>query len=232
MIHGYDYKLVTVSNLGERHGTWSKVPVIKEALRHHQFVVFMDADATFHYPQLPLEWLFNYWDITPDTLIAMAVDPNDPENLDARGRIFLNTGFIIAQQSPRTMELFEAWESCPENNVGFPDCSWWSFHWPHEQGAFGTHIRYLFNQPEDVKELPCAEANGCPDVANTGCIGEFVQHWWARKDRVGPAVGESIIQNFLPQLHSLFNQLSHSFVDNVDDPFGVGKGTPPAEPSE
>ena len=203
-IHGYDYKLVHVQNIGSRFGTWAKVPAIQESLEHYQFVVFLDADAIFTYPHLPLEWLFNYWGIDSETLVALAVDPNDLINNDDRGNTFLNTGFIIAQQSPRAKELFQAWESCPDE-VRYENCAYWRYNWPHEQGAFGTHIRYDFNRPTDIKALPCAEANGCPEAVHTGCIGQFVRHYWYSKPTVSMALDESIRRYFLPYLHRTFH---------------------------
>ncbi|KGO77164.1 hypothetical protein PITC_024060 [Penicillium italicum] len=140
MIHGYDYRLVQIPRTVGRSGTWTKVTAIKEALEHYEYVVFMDADSMMPYPNLPMEWLFNYWEIMPETLVAMALDPDAPHNRDWNGRTFLNTGFIIAQQSPRTNELFEAWESCP-NETRYPDCGRWGAEWPHEQSAFGNHVR-------------------------------------------------------------------------------------------
>ncbi|KAJ5427664.1 Galactosyl transferase [Penicillium cf. griseofulvum] len=98
---------------------WTKVTAIKEALRIHRI-----ADAMIHYPNLPLEWLFNYWEITPETLVAMALASEAPRNHGWNGHTLLNTGFIIAQQSPRTQELFEAWKTCPAE-TRYADCGRW-----------------------------------------------------------------------------------------------------------
>jgi galactosyl transferase GMA12/MNN10 family. len=83
-IHGYDYRLVQAASPNGLFGTWSKVTAIKEALKHYDFVIFLDADAVIRYPHLPMEWLFNYWDISPNTLVAMALDPDEPQNRDAK----------------------------------------------------------------------------------------------------------------------------------------------------
>jgi hypothetical protein len=221
MIHGYDYKLIQSRPYSDRHGTWTKVPVIKEALQtHHDFVVFMDADTMFPHPHLPLEWLFNYWDITPDTLVAMALDPDQRRNRDARGQLLLNTGFIIAQQSPRTQELFQAWETCPDEKTRYTRrCSQWKRKWSHEQAAFGNHIRYDFDRPNDIKSLPCAEANGYPEVGNqTGCVGEFVRHYWINKHLLPEAVEGSIMGYYsIPQLHEQFHRDRAEIVINAED---------------
>ena len=202
-IHGYDYKFLQVRDSQRRHGTWCKVPAIRRHLKQYQFVIFLDADTIFPYLNLPMEWLLNYWDIAPETLIALARDPPDPVNNDDRSRTLLNTGFIIAQQSPRAMELFKAWDECP-TEARYPKCSRWRFNWPHEQGAFGNVIRYDFNGSEEIKVLPCAEANGCPESAHTGCTGRLVRHYWYGKALVPSAVQESILRSFVPRLHDLF----------------------------
>ncbi|KAJ5341849.1 hypothetical protein N7541_010973 [Penicillium brevicompactum] len=215
-IHGYDYRLVVMPRKDGRFGTWGKVTAIREALRHYKYVVFLDGDAMFLYPNLPMEWLFNYWDITENTLVAMALDPDAPQNRDWNDRTMLNTGFVIAQQSPRTDELFEAWDSCP-SETRYPGCSKWSREWPHEQSAFGNHIRYDFNRSEDIRVLSCAEANGCPEVATTGCVGQLIRHYWGDKSAVPAAVGDTILHYFLPQLHEIFYKDRETLVINASE---------------
>ena len=204
-LHGYDYKFVKMADLPGRFGTWSKVTAIKEHLPNYEFVIFVDADLIFPHPHVPLEWLFNYWDIVPENLVAMAIDPAYPVNNDFRGRTLLNTGFIIAQRSPRTTELFDAWESCPDN-MRYNSCSTFSYDWPHEQGAFGNFIRYDFNRWDDIKSLSCMEANGCPEVTHLGCSGKLISHYWGSKASVPRAVQESIMRYFSLSLHREFHQ--------------------------
>jgi hypothetical protein len=100
----------------------------KKALEHYEYVVFLEADAMILYPNLAMEWLFSYWDITSDTLLARALDSDDPHNRDWNGDTMLNTGLMIAQESPRARELFEAWESCP-NETRYPSCAKCSGEW-------------------------------------------------------------------------------------------------------
>lgn len=202
------------SSLPGKFGTWSKVSALKEQLYQYEFVIFVDADTIFPYPHVPLEWLFNYWDIIPENLVAMAIDPPYPINNDLRGRTMLNTGFIITQRSSRAHELFAAWESCP-SDVEYLGCSNFSYNWPHEQGAFGNFIRYDFNRPDDVKILKCAEANGCPEVSYLGCPGKLVRHYWGSKASVPSAVKESIVQYFLLSLHGEFHQNYADIVSNI-----------------
>jgi hypothetical protein len=197
-------------------GTWTKVTAIKKALKHYEFVVFLDADAMILYPNLPMEWLLNYWEISPETLVALALDPDAPHNRDWNDTTMLNTGFMIAQQSPRTNEMFEAWESCPTEKR-YPGCAKWANEWAHEQSAFSNHLRYDFNRSEDIKVLSCAEANGCPTVANTGCVGELIRHYWGDKRALTAAAGDAVLQYFLPQLHGLFHQNLATVVINMTE---------------
>ena len=212
MIHGYDYKFIRAPDYPDRWGTWVKVPIMKEALKTHEFIVFMDSDVMFHYPHIPLEWLLNYWNITAETLVAMAIDPDEPQNYDFRGNRLLNTGFVIAQQSKRTQEMYKAWGECPLE-TRYENCSKWKFDWAHEQAAFGNYIRYDFDRPEDIKVLPCVEANGAPEAMNRGgCKGVFVRHFWVDKQLPLKALTDSVMQYFVPRLHAQYHEESVNHV--------------------
>lgn len=132
------------------HDTWIKPHVLLEFLDQYKFVVFIDADATIQHLELPLEWLFNRWNIGHETSIAMPIDTrqfiNGNENTsgDSKGRTTLNTGFIIAQSLPLTFEMLDAWKTCPEGKR-YPECGQWANVWSHEQRAFSEYIRYDFN---------------------------------------------------------------------------------------
>lgn len=190
---------------------------IKEALNDYEMVVFLDADAIIHYPHLPLEWLFNYWGINQNTRVALPVDPDEPQNKDSHGEIYLNTGFLIAQKSPRTEELFDAWESCP-SEVRYSNCSQWAQEWPHEQAAFGEYLRYDFDEPQEVLTLPCAEANGYPELENSTCHGEFIRHYWTAKHLVPASVELSIAQYTLREAHTMFHQDLENVLVNMTEP--------------
>jgi hypothetical protein len=212
MIHGYDYKFIRAPDYPDRWGTWVKVPMMKEALKTHDFIVFMDSDVMFHYPHIPLEWLLNYWNITAETLVAMAIDPDEPQNYDFRGNRLVNTGFVIAQQSKRTQEMYKAWGECPLE-TRYENCSKWKFDWAHEQAAFGNYIRYDFDRPEDIKVLPCVEANGAPEAMNRGgCKGVFVRHFWVDKQLPLKALTDSVMQYFVPRLHAQYHEESANHI--------------------
>ncbi|KAF1993625.1 hypothetical protein P154DRAFT_527618 [Amniculicola lignicola CBS 123094] len=212
MIHGYDYKFIRAPDYTDRWGTWVKVPMMKEALKTHDYIVFMDSDVMFHYPHLPLEWLLNYWNMTSETLAMMSVDPDEPQNYDEKGNRYLNTGFVIAQQSKRTQEMYKAWAECPSEKR-YKGCEHWKKDWAHEQAAFGNYLRYDFDRAEDIKVLPCAEANGAPAAKDRGgCIGIFVRHFWVNKGLLKESMADQVMQYFLPRLHQHYLANSHEHI--------------------
>jgi hypothetical protein len=155
-------------------------------------------------PHLPLEWLLNYWNMTDDTLAMMSIDPNEPQNYDERGNRYLNTGFVIARQSKRTQEMYKNWAECP-SETKYKGCARWKMDWAHEQAAFGNYLRYDYDRPDDIRVLPCVEANGAPEAASRGgCKGVFVRHFWVNKGLVPKALADTVMQYFLPRLHEAY----------------------------
>ncbi|KAF5022856.1 hypothetical protein F66182_5089 [Fusarium sp. NRRL 66182] len=203
MIHGYDYRLVHAADYPDRHGTWVKPAIVREAFRTHDFVVSLDSDAVFTHLDLPLEWLMNLWDFTPDTLIAMAVDLDWVGDYDPQGNLILNTGFAIAQASQRSQDMFQRWEDCPRS---IPGCDTWNFRWAHEQAAFSWYIRYEFNRTNEVRNIPCNHANGNEYSANgkCECQGVFVSHNWKSKDKPPELLSRSIMTSLARRVHGQF----------------------------
>jgi hypothetical protein len=159
-IHGYDYKYYHAQPIEGYYNTWIKPHALAALLEGHdyQFVVFLDADVTATHMDVPLEWLFNHWNITSRTSIAMPYDPlanvwQKPElgpiaNSDSKGNTVLNTGFAIVQDLPLTHEMLQAWRDCPTEKR-YKDCGHWKLDWSHEQRAFSEYIRYDFNPQGD-----------------------------------------------------------------------------------
>ncbi|KAF4987247.1 hypothetical protein FDECE_15518 [Fusarium decemcellulare] len=221
MIHGYDYRLVRAADYPDRHGTWVKPAIVKEALKTHDIVVSLDSDAVFTHLDLPLEWLMNLWDVTPETLVAMAVDLDWKGDYDPQGNLILNTGFVIAQAGQRSQDMFERWEDCPRS---IPGCDHWNFKWAHEQAAFSWYIRYEFNQTNDVKNIPCNHANG-NEYAHNGkceCQGVFVSHNWKNKDKTPELLSRSIMTSLARRVHSQFqNDIDKLFIDASNETYPI-----------
>jgi hypothetical protein len=213
LVHGYDYRLVRAPEFQDRHQTWVKVPIAQEALKSYDFVVFLDADAIFNYVQIPLEWLLSLWDITPQTLVAMAEDPHSARNSDAKGWVMWNTGFSIAQQSERTQELYQRWLDCPTESGRYENCTKWAYDWAHEQAAFANHVRYDYDVNKDIRAISCQDGNGMPGShGGAGCNGVFVRHYWIGKDQT------------IRDLYELFSEdkvreLQRFFHERIDDYF-------------
>jgi hypothetical protein len=218
-LHGYDYRFIHAPDFDDRWGTWVKVTMVKEALKDYDFVVFMDSDAAFNNFELPLEWLLNYWNITKDVNVAMSFDPNEPQNFDSKGMRLVNTGFQIAQASPATQELYKAWAECPLEDR-YEGCSRWKFDFAHEQSAFGEYLRYDFNKTNNIRGLPCREANGCPEAegrGDSGCVGIFVRHYWQDKSLPHKYFAESFMRGIAPALHQQFiNNHDQAIYDATD----------------
>lgn len=205
MVHGYDYRFVRAPDWPGRYGTWTKVPILKEAVRQYDTVVFFDADAWFVHMDLPLEWLMNYWKVTKDTSITLAKDPDTTSNRDSKGLVLYNTGFIIAQKSDRTQEILSALEDCPDEKR-WPGCAKWKKSFAHEQRAFGEYVRYEYDKTTDILPIIMQDANSPKGI--------FIRHDWPKKrDRL-----EDLQRGFMDMLiarsHMLFqDELHHYYRD-------------------
>lgn len=68
----------------------------------------------------------------------------------------------------------------------------------------GEYIRYEFNREEDVRSIPCDEANGFPGNPFGECNGVFVRHFWSNKDLVKEMVGDEILRVLMGAVHGEF----------------------------
>lgn len=215
-IHGYSYRFVRAPKYADRAPHWSKVIFTRELLKEYDMVVMLDYDTMFPSPELPLEWLLNYWKIGPDVLVAMAEDPNVDRNFDLRHRVNVNSGFIIAQASNNTQRLFKDWAECP-SETRYKGCATWKDTVFHEQAAFSSHVRYDFldgysidTHPQYIRMLPCSEANGIPEVTRlpglTGsdCVGQLVRHYWGRKDLTKREFNNNVMAGLTPLLATAY----------------------------
>ncbi|KAJ5537865.1 Galactosyl transferase [Penicillium frequentans] len=204
--HGYDYMLVKALE-SDLKGSYTKVPAIQKLLPNYKFVVFLDGDTLFPYPHVPFEWLMNLWGITNNTLIAMPEDVNEAWSYDSRGGLILNSGFVVAQQSPRTHELLDAWATCPQE-TRYEGCAKYKDDWPKEQYTFSNWVRYDFNRSEEVVAIPCTHAMGYPGATHGGdiCHGELMTHYTTAKGETSAAVQKSIMQYMMRELHRQFHE--------------------------
>lgn len=164
-----------------------------------------------------MEWLMNYWGINPaNDSLALSYDPPFKHNKDKFGNIYLNTGFIIHQnneQNKKAFDVLTSWDDCTNPEGKHPECldfAWPSgFGRPTDQGGFGTYIRYDY--PDNIRGLPCAEANGFPEDPSP-CKGSFIRHMWSGKDTLLKIyTGHQFPGKFLESLHKRFLSEKENF---------------------
>ncbi|KAF7537073.1 hypothetical protein G7Z17_g12933 [Cylindrodendrum hubeiense] len=217
-IHGYQYYYVKINTYTDRRDSWKKPSVLAKILKKHDTCVFIDSDAMFNHLDLPLEWLMNYWKISPtNNSLALATDPDTQHNRNRVGDLFLNTGFMIMQNNNQTYKMFKEWDECADDGGKYPECvefrnrKGWQ---PTDQGGFGTFTRYDY--AKDIIELSCDEANGFPE-SNTGCNGKFIKHvWLGKEDRLVLAVGAVFPGVLLETFHRQFLEEKDTFYTTED----------------
>ncbi|KZM24066.1 uncharacterized protein EKO05_0010302 [Ascochyta rabiei] len=218
-IHGYDYRFFNAKEMESSgyHNTWVKPHVLAQLLESYRFVVFIDADATIQHLELPIEWLFNRWGITPSTSIAMPLDTreviNGDESVsnDSKGKLVLNTGVVIAQALPHTTEMMTAWKDCPTEKQ-YPGCGIWKQNWSHEQRAFSEYIRWDYNPSgTEIVEIPCDDAMGYPGINKhakilSKCTGKFLRHHTLDKSLTKQSTEEAMLQAMTDLTHRILHE--------------------------
>ncbi|GAB1312579.1 Nucleotide-diphospho-sugar transferase domain-containing protein [Madurella fahalii] len=205
-IHGYDYKFFHARKMKGHWNTWIKPHALQEVLRYYKFVVFIDADAIIQHLEVPIEFLFNRWNISQNTSIAMPIDTQQIRegegniSTDSKGKVVLNSGVVVLQNLPHTHDMMQAWTECT-SETRYPGCAQWKDRWSHEQRAFSEYIRYDFNPDgNNIVEIPCNDANGYPglfgkaDVVDD-CKGEFVRHYTLDKEMAKSSTGDVLMQS-------------------------------------
>ena len=120
--------------------------------------------------------------------------------------------------------MYKAWAECP-SETKYKGCAHWKTDWAHEQAAFGNYLRYDYDRPDDIRVLPCVEANGAPEAANRGgCKGVFVRHFWVDKGLVAKNLADSVMQYFLPRLHEAYLGSASEHIEEEKAAAKKGKG--------
>lgn len=196
-MHGYDYRYIHGDKFPDgRMDGWVKPSKIREVMKDgYDFVVYIDYDIIFNDMKLPLEHLMSRWNVTSDIALTGALDPDRANNMDLRGRLSINTGFLIWQNTPRTDKMLEDWENCPN----LPACRRYLFEWYHDQSGLNSFVRW--GNEDVVREVPCNEANGASFYLagdNQGCVGQFISHYWVDKGTVDLAAKSALAEIMMP----------------------------------
>ncbi|KAF1931144.1 uncharacterized protein M421DRAFT_56970 [Didymella exigua CBS 183.55] len=242
-IHGYDYRFFNARSMEIQgyHNTWVKPHVLSELLESYRFVVFVDADATIQHLELPIEWLFNRWGITPSTSIAMPLDTrqvldgDDNASNDSKGKLALNTGVVIAQALPHTFKMMEAWKECPSEKQ-YPGCAHWKQEWSHEQRAFSEYIRWDYNPSgKEIIEIPCDDAMGYPGINRhphilSKCAGTFLRHHTIDKAMTKKSTEEAMLQSMTDVMHKMLQSNKEKFWIKEEEQTKATRNTAGDEP--
>lgn len=225
-IHGYDYKFFHASKIDGHYDTWIKPHIIYNLLHQYKFVIFIDADAIIQHLEVPMEFLFNRWGITPNTSIGMPIDTRQVlgedrmASMDSKGRVTVNTGVVIAQALPHTFELLNAWRTCTSDRR-YPGCAQWKEQWSHEQRAFSEYIRYDYNKDgNNIIEFSCDDANGYPGLKQDhphiidDCRGLFIRHLTIDKSWAKTNVNDVIMQTLAEIMQKTFRDNKEEFFIN------------------
>ncbi|KAH8645354.1 hypothetical protein BX600DRAFT_406615 [Xylariales sp. PMI_506] len=197
----------------DRHDAWGKVVMMEHALKNHDWVVFFDSDAIMANPEVPIEWLMNYWRVDGNTSIAIASELLLERDKDDRGNPGQNTGFMLAQDIPKTKEISKMWAECPEEKH-YAGCGIWKWRKLKEQTAFSNYIAYDYR--EDIKILPCTDANGYPEeYEDCKCKDIFVRHHWMHKQLTKDMFAHNIMRMFAPRIHKHYMDGYNEIVDDL-----------------
>ena len=106
-IYGYDYQTYQARHIPGHEVSWVIPHVLWELTPDYQFVVAMDAEVTTSHLEVPLEWMFNRWELQKHTSMALPWDTEQIRNntsisTDSQGRRVIKSGFVVAQNSPLT----------------------------------------------------------------------------------------------------------------------------------
>ncbi|PFH58643.1 hypothetical protein XA68_13412 [Ophiocordyceps unilateralis] len=218
-IHGYKYYYVAVDDPPDRRSSWKKPSVLARILREHDVCIYMDSDAIFPRLDLPFEWLLNYWQLYPhNNSLALALDPDLDNNKDRLGNLYLNTGFIVAQNNEKTYDILNAWHTCPdEGGPYYPECGHFRYNEPGRPTDQAGFRLLSYDYPDRIIQLPCVEANGFPQN-DWGCKGQFLRHLWTGKeDQIKVDVGEQLPGPYLHLFHQQYRQEMDAFYMAEED---------------
>jgi hypothetical protein len=211
--HGYDYLRVIAPPSPEYSHPWLKVAHLYDTIFKYDIVVFFDSDVYVRYPNTSMEFLMARYNFTVNSSLLMAVDPNAKLNQDSKGRIVLNTGFIIAQSNSLTKQILKKWALCIET---IPNCSEWRDRWSREQRSFSEYFREQMKLGTELIAASCDELNGY-DTSGSGCSGTIVTHVWTAKHTLMERLKKLMLGNLMTLLEQSLWKDKHIYTASTSD---------------
>lgn len=184
-----------------------------DVVHKYDVVVLLDADAYVVNPNISIEFLLERYNFTVNSSLLMAIHPNTAFNKDSEGRITLNTGFIIAQNSDSTTHVLKKLALCTKT---IPGCDRWKGAWSFEQRAFSENIRDQMKVGSELIMAPCNESNGFID-SGTECMGSFLSHVWSQKGSVGARLQTTLPYDVMTFLEKDMWENNHSLIALTGD---------------
>jgi hypothetical protein len=211
--HGYDYLRITSARIPGHYDGWTKVVHLYGVIHKYDIVVLLDSDAYFTNPNVSVEFILARYNVTINNSLLMSIDPNAPHNKDSKGRIVLNTGFIIAQNNNLTKHVLKKLALCTKTILG---CNKWKQAWSYDQRAFSEYIRDEMKVGSQLIMTPCNETNGF-DGSGTECSGSFLTHVWSQKHTLIERLEKVMLNNLMTILEKDMWQNNHSLVTLTSD---------------
>lgn len=213
LLNGYDYKRVTAPPALGYHSTWIKIAHLYDLLHKYDIVVLFDGDAYIRRSNISIEFLMKEYNFTSNSSILMPVDPDFKQNQDSRGRITLNTGFIIAQNNNLTKRILKELAQCADI---FPNCTQWRHEWSYEQRAFSDYFRDQMKIGSELIMAPCNDLNGF-DNSGSGCVGRYVAHVWSAKHTIKDRLKNVMLESLMLILNqTMWNDRFHHVASTSD----------------
>lgn len=196
--HRYYYRRITAVPIRGYAPTWVKVTELYKAIQNFSIVVFLDADAYLVHPNISIEFLMDRYNFSINSSLLMAIDPNRFFNKDSKGRIVLNTGFIIARNTKLTKTILQNLANCSHI---YKACDQWNTKWSFEQRAFSEYFRDQMKLGSELIAAPCNELNGYSS-SRSGCLGLFLSHVWNDKPSIIQRLKRTLLTNLMELLEA------------------------------
>lgn len=156
--HGYEFVVMWAPMDVRRSPIWHKVAGVRQLLKTHEYVLFLDADAYFRRPQISLNELIASQ--LGEAVMLLGTDRRDKHFTWSDSSA--NCGVFLIRHCPEAFAILDDWWSVPLRLDAR-----WLWRWPPEQGAFNEFVR-CGPHGAAIKVVHYAHLNGAD--------GPFIRH--------------------------------------------------------